>query len=70
MYMSNFPDGTIAARDLPADIYLELMKNVAADGTLYPSIGPVHGNYVNFATYKVRVTIYEVTDSTYKVRLT
>lgn len=69
MYTASFPDGTINAIDLPTDIYNDLMKHVSADGTVDASLGPVHGNYINFGTYKVNVTIYEVTETTFKVRL-
>lgn len=69
LYQFSYPEGCINAIDLPADIYADLMRHVSADGTLDASIGPVYGNYVNFGTYRIKVTIYEVTPTTYKVRL-
>lgn len=64
-----FPDGTIHAIDLPADIYKALMRRVSADGTVDADVGPVYGNYLMFSGYKIKVTKYEVTETTYKVRL-
>lgn len=69
MYTASFPDGTIYAIKLPADIYAQLMAFVDADGTVDASLGPVHGNYLMFAGYKIKITKYEVTDTTFKVRL-
>jgi hypothetical protein len=69
MYQASYPDGTIHAIDLPPDIYNQLMAHVDVEGTIDNSVGPVFGNYIMFAGYKVKVTIYEVTDKTYKVRI-
>ena len=69
MYFHPYPDGTINAIDLPPDIYRDLMQHVTADGTVSNSLGPVHGSYINFGTYRVNVTIYEVTETTFKIRL-
>ena len=69
MYTHPFPDGTIHAIDLPADIYAQFMKHVDVDGTVDDSLGPVHGNYINYSTYRIKVTIYEVTETTFKVRI-
>lgn len=69
MYMASFPDGTINAIDLPPDIREQLYRHVDSTGALDSSIGPVHGSYIDWCGYRVNVTIYEVTDITYKVRL-
>jgi hypothetical protein len=57
-YYAAFPDGTIHAARLPAHVYEAL--NPAADGTVNPAPGSVHGNYMEFAGYKVKITKYEV----------
>ena len=69
MYWHPYPDGTIHAIDLPPDIYSNLMQHVTADGTVSDALGPVYGNYINFGTYRIKVTIYEVTPTTFKIRL-
>ena len=69
MYTASFPDGTIHAAKLPAKILEQLMTHVTPDGTVDAAAGEVHGNYLMFAGYKIKVTKYEVTPSTYKVRL-
>lgn len=69
MYTASFPDGTTFAINLPPNIYAQLMTHVDADGTVDASVGPVHGNYLMFAGYKIKITKYEVTETTYKVRL-
>lgn len=66
---ATYPDGTIHAIDLPKDIYDQLMAQCSADGTVDAHVGPVCGNYLMFAGYKIKVTKYEVTEHTYKVRL-
>lgn len=69
MYITTFPDGTINAIKLPLDIYNDLMKHVTPDGTVAEAAGPVYGNYLMFSGYKIKVTKYDVTPSSYKVRL-
>ncbi len=69
MYSFPFPDGTINAIDLPPDVYAQFMQHVSVDGIVDESLGPVHGNYINFGTYRIKVTIFEVTDKTYKARI-
>lgn len=69
MYSAMFPDGTIHAIQLPKHIYDALMAFVSADGTVDPAAGPVYGNYMMFSGYKVKVTKYQITPDTYKVRL-
>jgi len=68
MYSASFPDGTIYAIHLPKPIYDQLMTHVDADGTVDASL-EVHGNYLMFAGYKIKITKYEVTETTYKVRI-
>jgi hypothetical protein len=69
MYTANFPDGTTYAIKLPSDIYAKLMSHVDIEGIINASAGDVHGNYLDFAGYKVKITKLEVTPTGYKVRL-
>lgn len=69
MYSASFPDGTIHAVNLPADLYKALMARVSADGTVDAGVGEVHGNYMMYAGYKVKIAKYEVTPTTYRIRL-
>lgn len=64
-----FPDGTIHAVDLPDNLYAQLKAQTDAEGFVDASVGPVFGNYLMYAGYKVKVTIVHVTPTTYKVRL-
>jgi len=68
-HYGTFPDGTINAIDLPPDVREQLYRYVDVEGILSNAVGPVYGNYVNFAGYKVNVKIIEATDKTYKVKL-
>ncbi|WP_407305371.1 hypothetical protein [Acinetobacter sp.] len=65
----NFPDGTILTDDLPSDLRAQLRGMADAEGILSANAGPVYGNYLMFAGYKVKVKIVEATDKTYKVQL-
>lgn len=65
---NQWPVGTINAIDLPPDIYAALMNYVAEDGTVAPEL-PVHGSYILFSGYKVRVRIEASTHETFVVRL-
>lgn len=69
MYTAMFPDGTTYAANLPPDVYAQLMEHVTIDGTVDAAAGEVHGNYLMFAGYKIKITKYQITPTTYKVRL-
>lgn len=60
MYLTSFPDGTIYAIKLPPEIYAKLMTRVSADGTVDYVMESIHGNYMDFCGYKVKITKYEV----------
>lgn len=69
MYTANFPDGTTYAVKLPPEIYAKLMSHVDIEGFVSAGAGMVHGNYLDFSGYKVKITKIEVTPTEYKVRL-
>jgi len=69
MYTASFPDGTIHAIRLPTKVYDALMQFVDAEGVVDEAAGPVYGNYLMFSGYKVKISKFEVTPTTYKVRI-
>lgn len=73
IYPYPWPPGTCHFVDLPLGIQQELLSHVV-DGDLVMDDLVVHrtateGPYISFAGWKVRVTILEVTETTYTVRL-
>lgn len=73
MYPYPWPIGTCHAIDLPSPIRGELMRHVV-DGIfvmddLVVHRTPTEGPYISYGGWKIRVTISEITPTTYTVRL-
>ena len=75
IYPYPWPVGTCHAIDLPLPIRTQLFSHVDSEGFLLLSEDfTVHrtateGPYISYAGWKIRVTISEVTPTTYTIRL-